>query len=231
LPIGPLSGITEAMSTFSGVIFDLDGTLLNTLDDLADSCNRQLARCGYPTHPVDAYRYFVGNGARKIVERALPSSQKSQRRVDEFLKEFVADYSAHCFEKTRPYEGIPELLKGLHQRGLPMAVLSNKPDAETRKVVSRYFGDDLFAHSYGQREGIPHKPDPAGVIPILSDMGLKPEETAFVGDTWIDMRTAAASGCVPVGVLWGFRDRAELKENGARLLAATPAELFTVLTA
>jgi phosphoglycolate phosphatase len=219
------------MSTFSGVIFDLDGTLLNTLDDLADSCNRQLGRYGYSAHPVDAYRYFVGNGARKIVERALPPSDEAQARADEFLRDFVADYSAHCFEKTRPYEGILELLENLHERGLPMAVLSNKPDAETRKVVSRYFGDDLFEHSYGQREGIPHKPDPAGVIPILSGLGLKPEETAFVGDTWIDMRTAAASGCVPVGVLWGFRDRAELEENGARLLAATPAELFTVLTA
>lgn len=221
------SGITHPMN-YSGVIFDLDGTLLNTLDDLADSCNRQLLRHGFPVHPTDAYRYFVGNGAKKLVERALPGGS-GMDLVDQFLEEFREDYARHCFDRTAPYEGITELLESLKQAGLPMAVLSNKPDAETRRVVERFFPEGLFSHSYGQREGIPHKPDPAGVAPILKDLGLEAARTAFVGDTWIDMQTASRSGCVSIGVLWGFRERSELEENGARLIAENPQELMELL--
>ncbi len=221
------SGITHSMN-YSGVIFDLDGTLLNTLDDLADSCNRQLARRGFPVHPTDAYRYFVGNGAKKLVERALPGGSGSEL-VDQFLMDFREDYARHCFDKTAPYAGIPEMLENLQQAGLAMAVLSNKPDAETRRVVERYFPSGLFSHTYGQRDGIPHKPDPAGVAPILEDLGLKAASTAFVGDTWIDMQTAKRSGCVPIGVLWGFREESELEENGAQLIAANPTELTDLL--
>ena len=139
------------------------------------------------------------------MERALPDTEEAKAGIERFLADFRADYTAHCFDKTRPYVGIPELLAELKKLELPMAVLSNKPDAETRKVVERYFGDELFAHTYGQRDGLPHKPDPAGVYPILEDLELQAEQTAFVGDTWIDMQTAHNSGCLPVGVLWGFR--------------------------
>lgn len=213
---------------YAGVIFDLDGTLVNTLDDLADSCNRQLERYGYPTHPTDAYRYFVGNGAKKLVERALPA-ESAASLIDEFLADFKAEYAHHCFDKTAPYSGVPELLERLKEEGVPMAVLSNKPDAETRRVVERYFPSGLFAAVAGQRDAIPHKPDPAGVEPILEALKLEASATAFVGDTWIDMETAKRSACVPIGVLWGFRERAELVEHEAGHLARTPEELASLL--
>ncbi len=226
----PFSCITGSMS-FKGIIFDLDGTLLNTIDDLADSCNRQLEKYGFPTHPAQAYRYFVGNGVGKLVERALPDSGEAREIQEKFIRDFRADYKEHCFDKTRPYPGIPELLEKLQQGGLILAVLSNKPDAETKKVVRHFFPKEQFRCAAGDKEEFDVKPDPAGVRAILKKLDLKPEETAFVGDTWIDMQTAVNSGCFPVGILWGFRDRKELEDAGAQVIAATTNELYSILTA
>ena len=222
------SCITCSMS-FTGIIFDLDGTLLNTIDDLADSCNRQLEKYGFPTHPAEAYRYFVGNGVVKLVERALPDSREAHSILNTFIRDFRADYKEHCFDKTRPYPGILELLEGLRRDGMILAVLSNKPDAETKKVVRYFFPKEQFHCAAGHKEEFDVKPDPAGVRAILKKLDLKPEDTAFVGDTWIDMQTAVNSGCFPVGILWGFRDRKELEEAGARRIAATAEELYSIL--
>ncbi|WP_319560162.1 HAD family hydrolase [Marispirochaeta sp.] len=215
--------------SLKGIIFDLDGTLLDTIDDLADSCNRQLEEYGYPTHPAESYRYFVGNGVRKLVERALPDTEEARKITDRFVQDFRSDYQDHCFDRTRPYPGIPELLKRLKQDGLVLAVLSNKPDTETKKVVRHFFPKDQFHCAAGHKEEFDVKPDPAGVHAILNKLNLRAEETAFVGDTWIDMQTAVNSGCFPVGILWGFRDRPELEDAGARAIAADTGELYSIL--
>ncbi len=215
--------------SIKGIVFDLDGTLLDTIDDLTDSCNRILKQYGFPEHPAGAYKKFVGSGVRNLVERALPESIKKFSQLDEFILQFREDYSVHCFDKTRPYPGIMEMLERLHNRGIPMAILSNKPDAETRSIAARYFGTELFKRVYGHREEYGTKPDPAGAKAILAELGLKGEEAAFVGDTWTDMQTAAATGCLAVGVLWGFRDRQELEENGAQKIASDADDLFSIL--
>ena len=211
------------------VIFDLDGTLLNTLNDLADSCNRQLEKRGLPEHPVDAYGYFVGNGARHLVQQVLPQDSQNQTAIDNFLEAFRADYRQNCFNKTAPYPGVMKLLANLKAAEVPLGVLSNKPDAETCKIVNHYFPKGTFTIVRGQIDGIPHKPDPAGVYPVLEELKAEPPQTAFVGDTMVDMKTAVTSGCVPIGVLWGFRDRAELKENGAQIICENVEALVLAL--
>ncbi|MEW6220389.1 MAG: HAD family hydrolase [Thermodesulfobacteriota bacterium] len=213
------------------VIFDLDGTLLDTLADLAAAVNRALAARGLPVHPLDAYRFFVGEGAATLVQRALPAAARGGTLAQEVLASFVEDYGRHWRVTTRPYDGIPELLAALAGRGLALAVLSNKPQDFTRLCVGQFFGDIPFAQVLGEELGRPRKPHPAGALAIASRLGLPPAAFLYLGDTAIDMETARAAGMYGVGALWGFRSRAELEESGARALVASPQELLPLLDA
>ena len=210
-------------------IFDLDGTLLNTLDDLAAACNHALSGCGLPEHPVDAYRQMIGNGVRLLIQRAVPVQNQGDETLLEKLHTLFRDYyNAHGSDLTRPYDGILQMLDELRDAGMTLTVLSNKPHAFTKELVPHYFGD-RFAHAFGQREGYPPKPDGALVAELLRLTGYTAAETVYIGDSGVDMQTAHNGGVDAVGVLWGFRDRQELEQNGAVRFAETPHELQQLL--
>lgn len=211
------------------IIFDLDGTLLNSLKDLAACTNHILREAGYPEHPEEAYRYFVGNGVPTLIERALPEADRNPERISKVKARFVEYYSVHGAEQTTPYPGIPELLKELSRQGVILAVASNKYQEATRELVGHYFGNNLFEMVLGQREGIPVKPDPAIVYEILAATGVEREDTLYVGDTAVDMQTAANSGIASIGVTWGFRPREELESNGAVYIADHPGEILEIV--
>lgn len=212
------------------VIFDLDGTLLNTLDDLADSCNYILEKYGFPIHPSDSYRYFVGNGIGKLIERAIPEDKRQSDFIEQLRKEFIAYYSLHAEDKTAPYEGIVTLLQDLRSHGIMLAVASNKFMAGTQSLVKEYFGNIDFVSVFGQREGIPVKPDPRIVFDIMEESGItNKEEILYVGDTATDMKTCTNAGIKGIGVLWGFRTEKELKENGATYFVSKPSEIFDII--
>ena len=213
----------------AAAIFDLDGTLLDTLDDLADSANEALKACGYPTHPVDAFRTFVGDGMRVLMERILPESSQNETAVAALLLNYRAAYDRRWRAKSKPYAGVEALLTTLGRRKIPFAVLSNKPQAYTEICMSHFLGHHRFEVVFGQRDEVPRKPHPAGALEIAGVLGLPPDEVLFIGDTATDMDTAVAAGMIPVGVLWGFRGEPELREHGARHLVARPdqiADLF-----
>lgn len=193
------------------IIFDLDGTLLNTIADLARSTNHALQTLGYPVHDVSAYRFMVGNGINKLFERALPDGEKTEENVQRVRREFIPYYDLHNADESRPYPGIPELLEALQAEGKQMAVASNKYQAATRKLIAHYFPQISFAAVFGQREGVNVKPDPAIVNDILRIAGTPREEVLYVGDSGVDMQTAINSGVTACGVTWGFRPRTELE--------------------
>lgn len=211
------------------VIFDLDGTLLNTIADLAASANYALTECGYPTHDVSRYPHFVGNGISKLLERALPEAARSEAEVERVRKVFMAYYDEHCAVHTRPYEGVVELLATLQESGFMIAVASNKYHSATLLLIRRYFPDIEFAAVLGQRDGIPRKPHPAIVHEILSQAGVSGDEALYVGDSDVDMLTAAAAGVESVGVTWGFRSEDNLLDNGACYVIHHADELMTIL--
>ena len=208
------------------VIFDLDGTLLNTIDDLAVSANYALRQHGYPEHELPAYRYFVGNGITKLIERALPEAERCEPTILQLREEFVGYYQRHKTDLTRPYPGIPELLTHLNDQGITLAVASNKYHQGTIELIRHFFGEKLFSVVLGQRENIPVKPDPAIVYEILSQTDTSPAETLYVGDSGVDMQTARNSHLTSIGVSWGFRSRKELKENGADYIVDSPEEIL-----
>lgn len=214
---------------FKAVVFDLDGTLLDTIDDLADSMNAVLAANALPTHGVDQYKYFVGDGVETLVERVLPENARDPETIRTLVTQMKRHYGQHWADKTRPYEGIPELLAELERRGLPIAVLSNKPDEATQGVVARFFPAVRFAWVQGALSSVPKKPHPAGAIAIAQRLGLAPADILYVGDTNTDMQTGNAAGMCTVGVLWGFRTAEELIANQAKTLIAAPAELLNLL--
>ena len=193
------------------VIFDLDGTLLNTIADLANSTNHALALLGYPTHEVSAYPFMVGNGINKLFERALPEGEKTEENVLRVRQAFVPYYDVHNADDSSPYPGIPELLECLQAKGIQLAVASNKYQAATEKLVAHYFPNIRFVAVFGQREGIKVKPDPTIVYDILKIAGVAKEEVLYVGDSGVDMQTAINAGVSSCGVTWGFRPRAELE--------------------
>lgn len=193
------------------VIFDLDGTLLNTIADLAAATNQALRHFGYPTHETEAYRFFVGNGINKLFERALPDGERTEENILKIRSRFVPYYDEHNADLSRPYPGIPELLSTLQQQEIRMAVASNKYQAATRKLISHYFPEINFVEVLGQREGIPAKPDPSIVYDIMRKAGVKNEEVLYVGDSNVDMQTAHHAGVTAIGVAWGFRPRTELE--------------------
>ncbi len=187
------------------IVFDLDGTLLNSLEDLADSANWVLEQHGFPTHPVDAYRYFVGDGVRKLIERILPQEERTEARIEQCRQEFVAYYKVHMEDKTSVYEGITELLVELKNRGLKIAVATNKVHIAVKPLMEKYFPEIRFDSMIGQREGVPVKPAPQIMFDILRETGCEPSEALHVGDTATDMQLAHNAGVTPVGVLWGYR--------------------------
>ena len=197
------------------VIFDLDGTLLDTVADLANATNQALEQCGYPTHPVEAYYKFVGNGINKLFARALPTEASNEENVLRVRSLFVPYYNEHNADCSRPYPGIVELLHTLQEDGVKIAVASNKYHEATLKLVHHFFPDIRFAAIYGQREDIPIKPEPDIVYDILLDTGISTEQALYVGDSGVDMQTACNAGVESVGVTWGFRSEAELREHGA----------------
>ena len=212
------------------VIFDLDGTLLNTLSDLAHSVNYALGKCGFPVHTIESYKNFVGDGINKLLERTLPENHKTAQNIARLKALFLAYYDVHNTDFTEPYEGICELLKTLQAKGLKLAVASNKYQAATEKLIRRFFPGISFTALFGQREGIPVKPNPAIVYDILRIAGVSPEETIYIGDSGVDMETASNSGVASIGVTWGFRPREELEVSGAKYIAETPDGIFQLLT-
>ena len=213
------------MSRFKAIIFDLDGTLLDSLEDIADSMNLVLKSAGFPTHPVEAYKYFIGDGIDVLVERALPRENVSPAVVARCLTPMKKVYSERWAAKTRPYPGIANLLNRCKVIGLKMGILSNKPDDATQTTVNHFLLPETFAAIHGARPDIPNKPHPLGAELMAGQMGMEPAECIFLGDMPVDMQTAVEAGMYPVGALWGMRTARELSAGGAKILAVTPADL------
>ncbi len=213
---------------FRCVIFDLDGTLLDTLEDLADAGNYTCRLKGWPEHPVDAYKYFVGNGIPKLVERFTPEMFRTPQELKGALEIFVPYYDAHKEDKTVPYEGIPKALARLKAAGVKMAVLTNKAHPLAKDVVERYF-PGVFSFVQGALPDCPTKPDPTLLHRLMERMGAEMGETLFVGDSNVDVRTAKNGGLPCCGVLWGFRTREELQAEGADHIVASPDQLAELI--
>ncbi len=209
------------------VVFDLDGTLVDTLRDIAGACNHILQESGLPTHSLDDYRKFVGGGARVLVERALPAQAIDD--LEPILARFQAYYLAHLIVESTPYPGIEALLHTLVQREIPIAILSNKPHAMVEKVAQHFFQTTPFVAVQGQVPNIPKKPDPTSVLAIADSMGLPPSQIAYVGDSDVDIDTAKAAKMLAVGVAWGFRGRSELEARGADHVLARASDLLDLL--
>lgn len=213
---------------FDAVLFDLDGTLADTLADVAACGNHMLAKLGRPAIELNRYRYLAGQGARSLVRDALGVSDDDPR-VDEGVALFKAYQLEHGADLTRPYPGMPELLDGLTRRGVKLAVLSNKPHAATVEMIRLKFAAWTFHDAVGHRDGWPLKPDPASALDVAARMGVPAERWMYLGDTRVDMETAGAAGMFAVGVLWGFRDEAELRGAGADAIIADPRQALDLL--
>lgn len=211
------------------VIFDLDGTLLNTIADLAAATNYALTQLGFPTHTVEKYPMFVGNGINKLFERALPDNYRDEAHVALMRSLFVPYYNIHNADLSRPYLGITELLQQLTEKGIAIAVASNKYQQATEKLIHHYFGHFHFTAILGQREGIPVKPDPAIVFDILKISNATPQETLYIGDSGVDMLTAQRAGVDAIGVTWGFRSREELQQGNPKGIVDFPADICKFL--
>lgn len=193
------------------VIFDLDGTLVDTIADLAGATNYALVQLGLPTHSVQAIRSFVGNGINKLLERSLPESERTEAGVMRMREHFIPYYNEHNADLSQPYQGIVSLLNELQSRGVQLAVASNKYQAATEKIIACYFPDIRFVKVYGQRTDVPIKPNPAVVLEIMGHAGVERNEVLYVGDSGVDMQTGINAGVDTVGVSWGFRSRSELE--------------------
>lgn len=211
------------------VIFDLDGTLLNTIADLAYSTNYALKVNGFPTHPTEAYPFFVGNGINKLFERALPEGEKTVENVLKIRQAFLPYYDEHNTDYSIPYPGIPELLTELQQKSVKLAVASNKYQEATRKLIDHYFSDITFEAVFGQRDGVNVKPDPIIVSDILKITGIDKNDVLYVGDSGVDMQTAKNAGVTSCGVTWGFRPRIELESLDPDYLVDRAEEILRIL--
>lgn len=220
---------SKSKMPFAAVLFDLDGTLLDTLDDIADAANAVLASQGMPTYPAAAYKLFVGEGVKRLLEKALPADHRSPEAIARCAGLFNEEYSRRWSAKTRPYDGILPLLSSLREKQWPLAVLSNKPQAFTEQCVEHYFPAGTFTCVLGQREGVPPKPDAAGAIDIAHRLSLPPQKIAYLGDSSIDMQTAVAAGMFPIGALWGFRSREELLAHKAEAVIGRSEELIGII--
>ena len=214
---------------FDAVIFDLDGTLLDTIDDLTDSMNWALARHGLGPHTPDECKYFVGDGVVTFAIRALGDLARDEALVNKVVASVRQHYGEHWADKTRPYPGVMQLLAGVRERGLKAAVFSNKPDDTTQLTVGRLLDGFRFDIVRGARTGVPLKPDPAGAIALAADLSIPPARVLYLGDTNTDMQTAVGAGFYPAGALWGFRKADELLASGAKVLVAKPTDVLPLL--
>lgn len=210
------------------LVFDLDGTLLDTLEDLADAVNAALREAGFAGHPVDAYRYFVGDGMETMLRRAAPAGT-GDAALAALALGLRKTYAANWDAKTRPYPGVQTMLEALARAGLPFAVLSNKPQDFTALCVRRFFPGIAFTAVQGSPRGGKAKPDPAMALALAQSFGVSPAEVLFVGDSSVDMDTATAAGMIAAGALWGFRTRDELVAHGARVLLEKPGDVLAQL--
>lgn len=211
------------------VIFDLDGTLLDTIGDLSAACDAVLSARRLPRHTWDGYRRMVGNGIRRLVERALPESMRDDVTIESVREQFVEYYIDHIDVHTRPYDGIAEVVGQLAERGVRLAVVSNKFQAGTEKLIRRFFGDTEFLAVYGQREGVPLKPDPQADLEIMRMAEADASEVLHIGDSSVDIATAKAAGVRSVGVVWGFRPREEIVAAGADFVAESAADILKIV--
>ena len=224
----PSSNASLSPSPHKAFVFDMDGTLLDTLADLALACNTMLERHNMPVHPLQSYKIFVGNGFRKLVERALRGTPApGTEEFEALMQEAKTFYTEHMRVNTKPYDGILPMLQALKEQGKVLAILSNKPDPQTRALAEDYF-PATFALVRGQRPNVPLKPNPEALFAMIDELGLARDEVAYVGDTATDMETARNAGLFAIGVTWGFRDEAELVANGAHTIVHHPSEITTL---
>lgn len=218
--------MAETQKKFKAILFDLDGTLLDTLQDLAESTNKALGQMGYPEHPVEAYKYIVGDGVDTLIARALPEYARQPDKKSQCLYLARLEYSRCWSVNTRPYPGIAEMLKKLQEQRVPMAIFSNKPNEFTKDMVAQILENYDFEVVFGSQEGYPIKPDPTVALQIAEKLDVPAGEFIYLGDTNTDMQTANAAGMYAVGALWGFRDADELIRAGAKVLVKRPVELL-----
>jgi len=214
---------------FRAVIFDLDGTLANTLEDIADNMNRVLAENGFPTHEYDAYRFYVGKGLNNLVTQSIPEYACTDAMIAHCHDRMIEIYNENYINKTRLYDGIPELLDALSARRIKLATLSNKTDHLTQKICNILLKNWKFEIIMGASDRFPRKPDPASALFVAAQMGVDPSQICYLGDSDIDMKTALAAGFYPMGAGWGFRPKKELVENGAKHVIDHPMELLEIV--
>ena len=214
--------------TNNAVIFDLDGTLIDSIDDIADAMNHTLIANGFPEHTNESYKYFVGDGIHNLVDRVMPVNS-SKEQIEKVKAEYVVYYSINNTKRTKVYCGVHELLCALNERLIPVAVLSNKSHKDTVLLTEKYFPDIKFVEVLGARQGIPIKPDPTSALSLATLIGATPENILYVGDTSTDMKTAQNANMTAIGVLWGFRTRDELLNSGAEFLLEKPNDLLGIL--
>lgn len=210
------------------VIFDLDGTLLDTIKSIELCGNKALKEYGYEPIPREKYCYFAGDGAKELVCRMLRErGDEELKDLDKVYEKYCEFFQTDCLYQVDPYEGIPELLEKMKEAGMKMAVLSNKPHGRTVDVIEKFFGKGYFDWVQGQKDGLPKKPSPKGALEIVEKWRMDPKDCLYVGDTDTDMKTGKSAGMYTVGVLWGFRNRKELEENGADVIIEKPKELYS----
>lgn len=216
------------MNRIKAVLFDMDGTITNTLDDLADATNYALSAFGFKTHETDAFRYFVGDGIPKLIERALPEEKRDAETILAVKDKFFEYYNVHSMDKTAAYPGVPEVVKEVMSLGYKTAVVTNKDEPAAKEILSKLY-PDCFDYIFGASDDIPKKPDPTLAHIAMKKLGVTPDDCVFVGDSCVDIQTAKNSGAYDVGVSWGFRPRTELEEYGATAIIDEPNELIELL--
>lgn len=220
--------IKNIKMNFKGVIFDLDGTLVNSLEDIADAMNKVLINLNYPAHSYESYQYFIGSGLRNLVSKSLPETHNDENNIDRCYQLMIEDYSDNCTSKTKAYDGIAELLDYLVLQDIKLSVFSNKSDELTKKITAHLF-PNIFDPIVGLRIEELKKPNPQEAIAISKSLGLSADEMIFIGDSGIDMQTAANANMLAVGVLWGYRPEDELITAGAKYVLTNPMDLIPIL--
>ncbi|GBU08703.1 phosphoglycolate phosphatase [Bacteroidales bacterium] len=215
------------MTKIKAIIFDLDGTLVDSLNDIANAMNHTLQQLGKPTHPIESYKDFVGKGLMNLVENCLPEQASNQAAIEKCFDLLIQEYSKNCLVETKLYPGIEELLNCLSKENIPLAILSNKADNLTKIIANDLLKKWNFKMVVGASDKFPRKPCPEAALHIAQNLGISPKEIMFVGDTSVDMQTAGNAGMMAMGVTWGFRDAKELMENGASAIIDKPMQLIT----
>lgn len=213
---------------YKGAIFDLDGTLLDTIEDLANACNYALEKCDLEPHEVDKYRWFVGDGRLKLIERIIPKDQYTEVLFNKVLKLYDEYYLEHMMDCTKPYNGISDMISKLKSDGIKIGILSNKPDEFVQEIVNKYF-NNKFDVVYGHRKDYATKPNPESLLTVINELELKESEVIYIGDSNVDMLTGKNANIRTIGVAWGFRGSEELKEAGADYIANTAEELYNIV--